>query len=169
MVTLSALLICALTLSAPAPQDEGRFSWPLSPTPQVTRAFQLPTTPYGPGHRGVDLAAAPAQPVLATGAGVVTFASSLAGRGVITIDHDGDLKTTYEPVTPTVTTGAQVHAGQQIGTVLPGHPDCSAPVCLHWGVRRAQEYLNPLTLIADNTHLRLKPWADLPTAAPALP
>jgi murein DD-endopeptidase MepM/ murein hydrolase activator NlpD len=167
MTFLSALLTCALTLATPAtsPQDDNRFTWPLTPTPQVTRAFQLPITPYGPGHRGVDLAATPAQPVLAAAHGVVTFAATLAGRGVITIDHDGDLKTTYEPVIPTVTTGTQVHSGQQIGTVLPDHPDCPAPACLHWGVRRADEYLNPLTLVAHNTRLRLKPWTDPPHAA----
>jgi murein DD-endopeptidase MepM/ murein hydrolase activator NlpD len=166
MTFLSALLTCALALTAPAatPQDDGRFTWPLTPTPQVTRAFQLPTTPYGPGHRGIDLAATPAQPVLAAAHGVVTFAATLAGRGVITIDHDGDLRTTYEPVTPTVTVGTQVHATQQIGTVDAGHPDCPAPACLHWGVRRADEYLNPLTLVATDTQIRLKPWTDPPNS-----
>jgi murein DD-endopeptidase MepM/ murein hydrolase activator NlpD len=93
---------------------------------------------------------------------VVTFAASLAGRGVVTIDHDGDLSTTYEPVTPTVTAGTQVHGGEQIGTVVPGHPGCPVPACLHWGVRRGAEYLNPLTLVAHDTRIRLKPWTDPP-------
>ena len=164
MTFLSALLTCALAFTAPttSPQEDNRFTWPLTPTPQVTRAFQLPTTPYGPGHRGIDLAATPGQPVLAAAPGVVTFAATLAGRGVITIDHDGDLRTTYEPVTPTVPVGAQVHATQQIGTVVPGHPDCPAAACLHWGVRRADEYLNPLTLVTHDTQIRLKPWTDPP-------
>ncbi|HEX5404843.1 MAG TPA: M23 family peptidase, partial [Pseudonocardiaceae bacterium] len=32
-----------------------RFHWPLAPPHPVLRPFQAPSTPYGPGHRGVDL------------------------------------------------------------------------------------------------------------------
>lgn len=124
----------------------------------MTRAFQQPDTPYGPGHRGVDLAAAPDQPVLAAGPGVVVFAGQVAGRGVVSIDHDGGLRTTYEPVTPTVPAGTQVFAGQPIGTVDPGHPGCPVAACLHWGVRRGEEYLDPLGLIRTRSAIRLKPW-----------
>lgn len=146
--------------AAAAPAD-GRFSWPLAPEPPVVRPFEPPPDPYGPGHRGVDLGARPGQPVLAAGAGVVVFAGRLAGRGVVSIDHDV-LRTTYEPIRPTVSAGDQVYAGQRIGTVEPGHPECAAQApmdrCLHWGVRRDEEYLNPLTLVADDGRIRLKPW-----------
>lgn len=163
-LTLCTLTLCALTLSAPAQAQPGapRFTWPLSPTPAVTKSFQAPDTLYGPGHRGVDLAAAPGQAVLAAAPGVVTFSGVLAGRGVMAIDHDGDLKTSYEPVTSTVTTGTQVYAGQPIGTVDPGHPGCPASACLHWGARHAAAYINPLALLATSSHLRLKPWTDPP-------
>ncbi|NKQ56841.1 M23 family metallopeptidase [Amycolatopsis sp. K13G38] len=137
---------------------EPRFSWPLSPAPVVSRPFDAPTTSYGPGHRGVDLVATPGQQVLAAGPGVVVFAGQVAGQGVVSIDHDGGLRTTYEPVTPLVAAGAQVLAGQPIGTVNPGHPDCPAPACLHWGVRRGEEYLSPLGLIRALSVIRLKPW-----------
>jgi murein DD-endopeptidase MepM/ murein hydrolase activator NlpD len=63
-------------------------------------------------------------------------------------------------VTPTVLAGTQVYAGQPIGTVLPGHPGCPAPACLHWGARHNDDYINPLTLIITATRLRLKPWDD---------
>jgi murein DD-endopeptidase MepM/ murein hydrolase activator NlpD len=59
--------------------------------------------PFGPGHRGVDLAAVAGAPVLAAGAGTVVFAGTVAGRGVVSVDHSGGLRTTYEPVLPTVT------------------------------------------------------------------
>lgn len=137
---------------------EPRFSWPLSPVPQVTRPFQQPETDYGPGHRGVDLAAAPGQQVLAAGPGVVIFSGQVAGQGVVSIDHDGGLRTTYEPISPTVPAGTQVFAGQQIGAVNPGHPGCPVAACLHWGVRRGDEYLNPLALIRTESVIRLKPW-----------
>ena len=53
--------------------------------------------------------------------GVVVFAGPLAGRGVVSIEHAGGLRTTYEPVTASVTAGASVAAGQPIGTLEAGH------------------------------------------------
>lgn len=166
---LSALLIGGLApaaasavdsarASAPASVDEARFAWPLHPEPPVLRPFEPPEDPYGPGHRGVDLGADPGQPVLAAGAGVVVFAGRLAERGVVSIDHDA-LRTTYEPVRPSVKVGDQVYGGQRIGIVAAGHADCPG-TCLHWGVRRGNppEYLNPLELVGERSEIRLKPW-----------
>ncbi|MFJ1763690.1 M23 family metallopeptidase [Amycolatopsis sp. NPDC088138] len=137
-----------------------RLSWPLSPVPVVTKYFDAPETPYGAGHRGVDLAAVPGQEVLAADAGVVVFAGIVAGRPVISVDHDGGLRTTYEPVLPKVAAGDQVFRGQVLGTVLAGHPGCAVAACLHWGVRRGEEYVDPLSLTGEVGEYRLKPWAD---------
>jgi hypothetical protein len=30
--------------------------------------------------------------------------------------------------------------------------------CLHWGISRGDEYLDPLTLIESDAQIRLKPW-----------
>lgn len=144
--------------SAPEPG----FTWPLTPVPQVTKQFDAPDSDYGPGHRGVDLAAAPGQQVLAAGPGVVVFAGQVAGQGVVSVDHDGGLRTTYEPVTPLVAAGTQVSRGQPVATLNPGHPGCPATACLHWGVRRGDEYLNPLGLIQTLSVIRLKPWIAEP-------
>ncbi|HEY0638874.1 MAG TPA: M23 family metallopeptidase [Pseudonocardiaceae bacterium] len=129
----------------PAPQ--GSFSWPLAGFPAVLRAFDAPTHPYGPGHRGVDLAGIPGQAVLSAAAGTVAFAGMVAGRPVVSVDHPNGLRTTYEPVTPGVTAGTPVDRGTPLGTLLPGHDGCTAPACLHWGVRRGTEYLDPLGLL----------------------
>ena len=43
--------------------------WPLAPVPAVLAAFDPPATPWAAGHRGVDLAGSPGQPVLAARAG----------------------------------------------------------------------------------------------------
>jgi murein DD-endopeptidase MepM/ murein hydrolase activator NlpD len=115
--------------------------------PTVTRPFQPPPRPWLPGHRGVDLAGSPGVLVLAAGAGVVAFAGSVAGVGVVSIDHPGGLRTTYEPVTPLVTAGAPVVAGQPIAVLLPGHEGCPVEACLHWGLRRGGDYLDPLLLL----------------------
>jgi murein DD-endopeptidase MepM/ murein hydrolase activator NlpD len=143
-----------------APQP--RLSWPLSPVPVVVKYFDAPETPYGAGHRGVDLTAVPGQEVLAADAGVVVFAGLVAGRPVISVDHDGGLRTTYEPVAPKVAVGEQVYRGQVLGTVLAGHPGCLVAACLHWGLRRGEEYVDPLALTGEVGEYRLKPWGGGP-------
>ncbi|WP_081194511.1 M23 family metallopeptidase [Saccharomonospora piscinae] len=135
-----------------------RFGWPLPGTPTVARPFERPASTYAPGHRGVDLTASPGGDVLASGEGLVVFAGPVGGRGVVSIDHDGGLRTTYEPLRWEVHAGQRVHRGEVIGTVEPGHAPCPAEACLHWGVRRGPDYLDPLRLVATGSALRLKPW-----------
>ncbi len=138
----------------------GSYGWPLPGFPAVVRDFDPPPHPYGRGHRGVDLAGTAGGPVLAAGTGTVVFAGPLAGRGVVSIDHPGGFRTTYEPVLASVTAGEVVGRGQQIGTLEPGHPGCASAACLHWGLRRGADYLDPLQLLAPGP-LRLMPWAGL--------
>ncbi|NMH96122.1 M23 family metallopeptidase [Pseudonocardia sp. K10HN5] len=136
------------------------YAWPLHPLPVVRSPFHEPTHRYGPGHRGVDLAGVPGQPVLAARDGTVVFAGPVAGRGVVSVQHADGLRTTYEPITPTVTTGTVVARGERLGTLAPGHPGCPDPACLHWGVRRSTaEYLDPLVLLRP-ARVRLLPVPD---------
>ncbi|WP_435871290.1 murein hydrolase activator EnvC family protein [Micromonospora tulbaghiae] len=125
----------------------GRFRWPLPGAPRVVRRFDPPPQPWLSGHRGVDLAAAPGVPVLAAGAGTVLFAGSVAGRPVLTVGHADGLRTTYEPVRSRLTAGTRVDAGTPVGDLLAGHPGCTEAACLHWGLRRETEYLDPLALL----------------------
>jgi murein DD-endopeptidase MepM/ murein hydrolase activator NlpD len=96
-------------------------------------------------------------PVLASGSGTVVFAGLVAGRPVVSVDHRGGLRTTYEPVSPSVSAGDLVVRGQLIGTLVPGHAGCPAAACLHWGARRGMDYLDPLGLLAL-ADVRLLPW-----------
>ena len=82
--------------------------------------------------------------MLAAGDGVVVFAGMVAGRPVVSIDHAGGLRTTYEPVDPSVGAGQRVARGSPIGTLLAGHAGCPVEACLHWGLRRGETYLDPL-------------------------
>ena len=104
-----------------------RFRWPLDGVPRPVRRFDPPPRPWLPGHRGVDLAAAPGATVRAAGAGTVLFAGLVAGRPVVTVGHADGLRTTHEPVSPAVRPGETLAAGAPLGTLLAGHPGCPAP------------------------------------------
>ncbi|SCF76139.1 M23 family metallopeptidase [Streptomyces sp. Cmuel-A718b] len=130
--------------------DGGARCWPLAGRPALLRGWEPPTGPYGPGHRGVDLAAVPGARVLAAADGRVSFAGRVAGRGVLAIEVAGSgsppLRTTYEPVRPLVEKGEDVRAGQPVGVLEAGPSHCTAG-CLHWGLRRGDAYLDPLSLL----------------------
>jgi murein DD-endopeptidase MepM/ murein hydrolase activator NlpD len=123
------------------------YRLPLPGPARVTRPFQAPPQPWLPGHRGVDLAAAPGAPVRAAGAGTVAFAGSVAGVPVVSIQHPDGLRTTYVPVVAGLHAGAAVVAGDPIGTLQPGHPGCPVAACLHWGLRSGATYLDPMSLL----------------------
>lgn len=120
------------------------WSWPVEPH-EVVRAFDLPETPYGPGHRGIDIAAPAGSAVLAPQDGVVRFAGPVAGRPVVSIEHAGGLVSSFEPVEPVVEAGETVERGQQIGVLQPGHATDSTR--LHLGARLHGDYVDPLSLL----------------------
>jgi murein DD-endopeptidase MepM/ murein hydrolase activator NlpD len=167
--TVFLALLLPLCLSAgpvgAGPIAPTRWVWPLLPVPEVVRPFQPPRSPYGPGHRGVDLAGRLGEQVLAIGAGTVAFAGSVAGRGVVVIDH-GRLRSTYQPVSATVDAGATLAAGEPLGRLELVHSHCLPRVCLHLGVLRGRTYVDPLTLLGPRPVI-LKPLG--PTAPPAPP
>lgn len=113
----------------------------------------------------MDLAGEPGMVVRAAGPGVVHFAGSLAGRGVVSIQHSAGLRTTYEPVQPVVAAGDRVRTGDVIGRLTAGHRECPVTACLHWGLRLGGAYLDPLSLLGLGK-VRLLPMvsADRPSA-----
>lgn len=131
---------------------------PVSGPLRVLRPFAPGPQPWSPGHRGVDLALAAGSPVLAAGGGRVVFAGPVGGRGVVSVAHGG-LRTTYEPLLPAVSSGEVVRGGAVLGELAPGHLPCGA--CLHWGLRRGDDYLDPLRLLRP-TRVRLLPLGPWP-------
>ena len=122
-------------------------TWPVGLRPPVLRTWEPPPTAYARGHRGVDLAAPPGTPVRAVAAGRVSFAGRVAGKGVLSIALTGtDLRTTYEPVRATVKKGEEVTPGEVVATVEPTGSHCTT-TCVHWGLRRGDTYLDPLSLL----------------------
>ncbi|PWN01748.1 M23 family peptidase [Nocardioides silvaticus] len=160
---LGALVVTLLVLlAAPAAaEDDPVGVWPLHPEPEVVARFDPPATPYGPGHRGVDLLGRAGQPVRAALAGTVTFAGMLAGRGVVVVGH-GDTRTTYEPVAARVSVGDAIGRGAVIGALQSFASHCAPRTCLHWGWLRGEVYLDPLRLVGA-VPVRLLPlWRDTP-------
>ena len=138
-----------------------QWSWPLTPKPAALRVFDPPAKPWLSGHRGVDLGAGSFGAVVsAPASGTVSFVGVVVDRPVITIDHGNGLRSSFEPVESGLVEGAHVARGESLGHILPGH--CGAQPCVHWGVRRGQEYVNPLAFVTD-----LRPSILLPPLDPA--
>ena len=141
------------------------WRWPLDPPVAVVAGFAAPAGPFAPGHRGVDLAGHVGEPVSSAAAGVVAFAGVVAGRGVVSVDHPGGLRTSYEPVTPTVAQGDQVGAGAVLGRLEAVGSHCPPSACLHWGLRRGETYLDPRSMLGA-VRVRLLPvWGSAGPAA----
>jgi murein DD-endopeptidase MepM/ murein hydrolase activator NlpD len=164
--TAAASVRAAASIDAPGAREAARagtatgFVLPVPPPPIVLMAFAPPANRYGAGHRGVDLAVAAGSEIRSAGAGIVVYAAELAGRGVVSVEHPGGLRTTYEPVTASVTAGAAVTAGEVIGVLQSRHSGCAPADCLHWGARLPDRvYLDPMSLLTG-WEVRLLPWAD---------
>jgi murein DD-endopeptidase MepM/ murein hydrolase activator NlpD len=163
-VLLTALLIAAAAAAPSAVPGNGppgtgfspavvppaapSWNWPLTPRPAVLRAFDPPDKPWLSGHRGVDLrSASDGAPVTSPENGTVSFVGVVVDRPVITVDHGNGLRSSFEPVRSTLSKGDAVGKGDRLGTLLPGH--CGAAPCVHWGVRRGDDYVNPLQFVLD--------------------
>ncbi|WP_059011688.1 hypothetical protein [Streptomyces specialis] len=111
---------------AGAPGEPAFAGWPVpgaagAARPLVARGWDPPPAPWSAGHRGVDLTTAAGAPAAAPG------------------------RRTLEPVRAAVAEGAEVAAGEVIGSVAAGGPfHCDGP-CLHWGLLRGETYVDPLS------------------------
>ena len=135
------------------------WSWPLAPVPPVVRTFDPPAQRWLSGHRGADLGAEPGTAVRAPAGGIVSFVGVIVDRPVIVIDHGAGLRSSFEPVRSSLGVGAIVATGDEIGMVGTGaHCD---RLCLHWGLRLFEEYIDPLLTIRD-----MRPSILLPKQGP---
>lgn len=143
LVIVAGLLPLGTHTGTPEPLNGWR--WPVSGQVRIIEPYVQPEHRYASGHRGIDLAAD--GPVNAPAAGTIAFAGPVAGRGIVTIAHDGGYVTTLEPVVTELTTGDTVAAGDFVGAVATGGHTPSGAV--HFGVRLDGEYVNPAMLVGD--------------------
>ena len=82
----------------------------------------------------------------------------------MSVQHDDGLRTTYEPLAPSVPRGDVVARGRRARHPRSRATAAAPSPCLHWGVRRDRlEYLDPLVLLRP-PRVRLlpvpEPWPD---------
>lgn len=142
---LSVLLVLLLGVPATPAAASGDWVWPVSGP--VIRAFDPPDSPYGTGHRGIDIAAPVGSAVVAPADGVVSFAGPVGGRLFLTIDHGNGLQSTYSWLSQLlVRKGDRVLRGQPVATTGSGHPDAPVPH-LHLGVKLDGTYVDPMVYL----------------------
>ena len=131
--------------SAATSTAAGGWTWPV--VGPVIQAFDPPDTPYGSGHRGIDIAAEVGSTIVAPADGTVTFAGPVGGYLFVTIDHGGGLSSTYSWLSAKlVRKGDRVLQDQPIALTGWGHPGASIPH-LHLGVKLDGAYVDPLSYL----------------------
>ncbi|HET9676711.1 MAG TPA: peptidoglycan DD-metalloendopeptidase family protein, partial [Solirubrobacterales bacterium] len=137
-----------------------RMRW-ISSTPAIapvkgifTSGFGVRADPltHGRGvHQGVDIAAAPGQPVHASADGVVVEAGEVGGYGqAVFVAHGFGVTTRYGHMSHIdVRPGQRIRRGDIVGRV--GNTGRSTGYHLHYEVRVDGDPVNPLAYILDDT------------------
>ena len=153
-----AIILFGAGAAPSAGAASGTWTWPVAGP--VIRAFQPPSSPYGTGHRGIDIAAPVGTVVVAPASGVVTFSGAIGGRHFLSLDHGGGLASTYSWVSALlVGRGDAVSAGEPVARSGSGHPGDTIPN-LHFGVKLNGAYVDPMLYLVPpsvSTYIRLAP------------
>ena len=114
----------------------------------IVDPWRPPSTPYGPGNRGIDIGTVPGAAVVSPADGIVTFAGAVGdARFVVVESPDGIRITVGFLAAVTVRTGQKVRRGQSIGR---------AGTSVHVGARIGDDYLDPTPLFSGGPpHVRL--------------
>ena len=171
----------AAPVAAPVAGAERPASWvpaqPRSPrvpplwmpvTGPLVRGFDTRAGPYGPGHRGIDIAAPVGELVRAPTAGRVVFAGPVAGTNWVTLMAAPGVLVTLGPLLDPVVTATRVRSKAPVGRLGPGHAatraapaaratPAAAPATLHLSVRVDGAYVDPLVYLVDRPRPRLVP------------
>jgi murein DD-endopeptidase MepM/ murein hydrolase activator NlpD len=136
----------------------GDWTWPV--VGPVIEGFDPPDTPFGSGHRGIDIATPVGTPVHAASAGVVTFAGPVGGRLFLTIDHGGGVESRYSFLSGLLARrGDTVSEGQVVARSGTGHAGDVVPN-LHLAVLLNDAYVDPLDYLGPidvSSFIRLAP------------
>lgn len=130
----------------------------------VVRGFDARAGPYGPGHRGIDIAASEGQLVRAPTTGRVVFAGPVARTNWVGLLAAPGVLVTLGPLLEPAVTAGMVRRSAPVGRVGPGHPrppgersGSGQGVTLHLSVRVDGVYVDPLAYLVDRPRPRLAP------------
>jgi hypothetical protein len=165
MRRIAVAVLLAVAVPATPAHAAPPWAWPV--VGPVVRAFDPPDSPYGAGHRGIDIGVPVGTTVVAPDGGVVSFAGPVGGRLFMTVDHGGGLTSTASWLgSLLVRRNARVVRGQPMATTGWGHPDLSVPQ-LHFSVRLHGDYVDPMAYlepVSVSSFIRLAP-LDAPAGA----
>jgi septal ring factor EnvC (AmiA/AmiB activator) len=197
LLLLGSLLAIGISVPAAAPAAMPERSVPPPPAPEpppvaqlwmpvagaIVRGFDVRAGPYGPGHRGIDIAASVGELVRAPAPGRVVFAGPVAGTSWVSLLVAPGVVVTLGPLLDATVTTGRVRLGAPVGRVGPGHPlppvgRVAPPVgqggpgragptrgspgsggeaTLHLSVRVNGVYVDPLPYLVDRPRPRLAP------------
>ncbi len=159
--SLVLAVVPLLMVLGPVPQAvAGDWSWPVAGP--VIRGYDPPDSPYGSGHRGIDVGATVGTAVVAAAAGVVSFAGPVGGQLFVSVDHGADVISSYSFLSALgVRKGDVVARDAVIGRSGSGHAGFT-PSHLHFGVRVNGEYADPMTFLSAPSVVALIHLASLP-------
>lgn len=144
LLTIFATFLSGLNSSIPAPEI---MATPIPYFDERNSAdFVNPVSQRAPGHRGIDLKEMNGEMLLSPVAGRVSFVGKVFSRNVISIRTANELIVSFEPVCSTLQESEVVSAGQEIGRWCLQDETYQehCPGCVHFSVRSARGYLNPL-------------------------
>jgi murein DD-endopeptidase MepM/ murein hydrolase activator NlpD len=150
----------AASLASPPGGAVGPANWRWPVVGPVINPFDPPDTPFGAGHRGIDIAVPVGSVIVAPEAATVSFAGKVGGELFVTLDHGGGLESTYSWVSSILVHKRDVIArGQPIALSGRGHPAAKVPH-LHLGVKLDDAYRDPMDYlgpISVSSFIRLAP------------
>ncbi|MBT5617437.1 MAG: M23 family peptidase, partial [Microbacteriaceae bacterium] len=111
-------------------------------------------TPWGAGHRGLDIRAS-SQDLFAPTSGVVSYSGFVVNRGVLTVLTDTGMLISFEPVVALVPSSTRVIQGELIGEIQEGH--CET-LCVHLGLRDRGDYRSARLELGIVQRSVLVPW-----------
>lgn len=157
LATATALVAFAIAVAVPTDAAAAEPPAPVVHTPPVDAPvadpFRAPSTPYGPGNRGLAYDLAPGTAVRATADGTVVFAGRVGASQHVTVLHADGLRTSYSFLTAiAVRRGDQVDRGDVVGAAGAG---------FHLGARDGEHYLDPESLFGERVvDVRLVPHSE---------
>ena len=148
-VFASVLVIAAVCGASLPASAAGTWPWPV--VGPVIRGYDPPGSPYGSGHRGIDIGAPYGTPIAVPAAGTVSFSGKVGGYLFLTIQHGGGVASTYSWVsTLLVKKNDAVRTGQIVALTGEGHPGSDA-THLHFAVKLNGAYVNPLDYLSPGS------------------